>query len=100
MFGSQTAFRHQLTWRSLFLDLQHKVFGEHDTLAETGSRSIFLSSYQTVAYLGKGDELLVSWSAHVEADGQHLFKGRDNQGGLDGVVLASTALVLPLLVPS
>lgn len=60
----------------------------------------FLSSYQTVAYLGQGDELLVSWRAHVEADGQHLFKGRDNQGGLDGVVLAPTALVLPLLVPS
>lgn len=58
-----------------------------------------MSAYQTVAYLGKGDELLVSWGAHVEADGQHLLQGSYDQRGLDGIVLASTALVFPLLVP-
>ena len=58
-----------------------------------------MSAYQTVTYLGEGDEFLVSWGAHVEADGQHLLQGGYNQRGLDGVVFATTALVFPLLVP-
>ena len=58
------------------------------------------SSYQAVAYLGDRDELLVSGGAHVEADGQHLLQGGHDQGGLDGVVLATAALVFPLLVSS
>lgn len=58
------------------------------------------SAYQTVAYLGDGDELLVSGGAHVEADGQHLLQGGHDQGGLDGVVLATTPLVFPFLVSS
>lgn len=28
-----------------------------------------LSAHQAVAYLGQRDELLVSWGAHVKADG-------------------------------
>lgn len=59
---------------------------------------LYLSAYQTIAYLGQGDELLVSWGAHVESDGQHLLQGSYDQRGLDGVVLASTGLVFPLLV--
>lgn len=56
------------------------------------------TAHQIIAYLGKGDELLVSWGAHVEADGQHLLQGRYDQRGRDGVILASAALVFPLLV--
>lgn len=61
---------------------------------------MFLPSHQTVADLSDGDELLVSWSAHIEADGQQLLQGGDDQRGLDGVVLASAPLVFALLVPS
>lgn len=57
-----------------------------------------LFAYETVAFLGYRYELLVSWSAHVEADGQHLLQSSYDQRGGDGVVLASTPLVLPLLV--
>lgn len=56
------------------------------------------SDYQTVAYLGQGDELLVSRRAHVEANGQQLLQGGDDQGRGDGVVLAPAPFVLPLLV--
>lgn len=59
-----------------------------------------MSAYQTVAYLGEGDELLVSWGAHVEADGQQLLQGSYDQGRRDGVVLASAPFVFPLLVPT
>lgn len=59
-----------------------------------------ISSYQQVARLGQRDELLVSWGAHVQADGQHLLQSRHNQRSLDGVELATPFLVSPLLVLS
>lgn len=40
-------------------------------ICETNSKCVRV--YQTIAYLGQGDELLVSWSAQVKADGQQLF---------------------------
>lgn len=56
------------------------------------------ASHQQVAHLGQGDELLVSWGAHVQADGQHLLQSRHDQRGLNGVELATPFLVPPLLV--
>lgn len=44
-------------------------------------------SHQGVADLSQGDELLVAWCAHVEADGQQLLEGSHNEGGLHGVQL-------------
>lgn len=56
------------------------------------------ASHQQVAHLGQGDELLVSWGAHVQADRQHLLQSRHDQRGLNGVELATPLLVPPLLV--
>lgn len=58
------------------------------------------TSYQQVAHLGQRDELLVSWSAHVQTDRQHLLQSRHNQRSLNGVELATPFLVSPLLVLS
>lgn len=57
-----------------------------------------LVSYQQVASLGQGDELLVPRRAHVEADWQHLLQRRHDQRGLDGVELTAPLLVPPLLI--
>lgn len=67
---------------------------------EDSRRAHLDSSYQQVARLGQSDELLVSWGAHVQADGQHLLQRRHNQRSLNGVELAAPFLVSPLLVLS
>ena len=55
-------------------------------------------THQGVAALGQADELLVGGRAHVEAHGQHLLQGGDDQRGLDRVAVAAALLLRPLLL--
>lgn len=56
------------------------------------------AAYIAVSGFSEGDQLLVAWSAHIQANGQHFLECSHDEGGLDGIQVSSPLCLLPLLV--
>lgn len=57
-------------------------------------------TYTAVSWFCEGDQLLITWGAHIQTDGQHFLERSHDEGGLDGIQVSPPLCLLPLLVLS